>query len=257
MKFHIGTSGWRYKHWEDGVFYPPSVINKLTYLSEHLNAVEINSSFYRIPKPDTVAEWAKQVPSKFKIVMKVPRSVSHHRWLKLDSIPPVRNGRDILAYFIEGVLRIPEANRGPVLLQIPERMHLVLERLESILDIFLNVGITVAFEPRHKTWNCMEVNKLLSTHNSALVYSDWSSYQTPLIQTANWLYFRRHGPNPKQMYTGNYSVKMLSTDVELMTAFSRKCRESYVFFNNDGQGFAPKNAMTMMSLIKKQFPRSL
>jgi uncharacterized protein YecE (DUF72 family) len=257
LKFYVGTSGWQYKHWDNGVFYPPAVTDKLGFYTKQFNAVEVNASFYSTPKPGVVAKWGASVPDRFKLVMKAPRSVSHRRWLKLESEPPVRNGRDLLEYFLEGVLTIPEDKRGPVLLQIQDKMKVDVDRLENVLDVFSHHGVRVAFEMRHPSWLADEVFKVLTRHNAALVAGDWATFTTPLVITGDWLYIRRHGPDPGAMYAGSYSDEQLRKDLDALASHARRCKEAYVFFNNDIGGWAPKNAATLQAMIQEMFPESV
>jgi uncharacterized protein YecE (DUF72 family) len=152
MRIQVGTSGYLYKHWNNGVFYPRGVKDRLAHAMARMTAMEINSSFYRIPPPDTVAAWADSVPDGRSLVLKAPQSVSHRRRLKLHSEGGVRQGADLLAYFIEGVLRIAPDKRGPVLLQLPGQMQIDLARLEPVLALFAAHGVKLALEIRHASW---------------------------------------------------------------------------------------------------------
>lgn len=247
MKFFIGTSGYQYKHWNNGAFYPAGVTDHLSYIYQHLNCVEINSSHYSIPKPETVANWASKVPDGSKLVLKTPRSVSHRRRLALESDNlDVKPGIDLMEYFLEGVNVIPEGKRGPVLVQVSDRMMCDLGRLEDVLSLVRYHGCRVAFEARHESWFKKPTFDLLEKYNSALVAHDWSKYKCPIVTTADFLYMRKHGP--KDMYTGDYTDEMLDADIRNLRL--QECKEAYVFFNNDGNACAPKNAIRMLQLVE-------
>ena len=177
MRTYIGTSGYQYKHWNNGVFYPRGVRDRLAYALERMTAVEINSSFYRIPPPETVAAWASVIPEGRKMVLKAPQSVTHRRRLKLHSEGGVRQGADLLAYFIGGALQIPPDQRGPVLLQLPGQMHIDLARLEPVLALLAGHGLRAALEIRHASWFVGATLSLLERYGAALVASDWPEFQ--------------------------------------------------------------------------------
>jgi uncharacterized protein YecE (DUF72 family) len=233
MRIQIGTSGYLYKHWNNGVFYPRGVKDRLAYAMARMTAMEINSSFYRIPPPDTVTAWADSVPDGRSLVLKAPQSVSHRRRLKLHSEGGVRQGADLLAYFIEGVLRIAPDKRGPALLQLPGQMQIDLARLEPVLDLFAAHRVQLALEIRHASWFVGTTLALLE------------KYGAPLVATCDFLYIRRHGPGA--LYASSYDDAALEADLALLR--SQPADMAYVFFNNDIHGYAPWNAMRMLELL--------
>jgi uncharacterized protein YecE (DUF72 family) len=247
MKIYVGTSGFQYTHWNNDVFYPPHTADRLTYAFSKMNVIEINSTFYNIAKPDTVAAWAAAIPDGAKMVLKAPQSVSHRRRLKLHSDPKIKQGVDLLHYFIDGYLRIPTDKRGPALLQLPGKMEINLQRLEPVLQLFTERSIKVALEIRHASWCTQATFDLLAQYNAALVASDWHEFATPLISTADFIYLRRHGPS--SMYSSLYEEKVIRDNIALLR--SQSVQEAYVLFNNDVHGYAPKNAMQMLRLITK------
>ncbi|MEC4723797.1 DUF72 domain-containing protein [Noviherbaspirillum sp. CPCC 100848] len=256
MQIYIGTSGFQYKHWNNGVFYPRGIKDRLRYALSRMTAIEINSSFYRIPPPDTVETWARNLPAGVRMVLKAPQSVTHRRRLKLESEGNVRQGRDLLNYFIDGVLRIPQANRGPALLQLPESMAPDLTRLEQVLQLFSRRGLQVALEVRHAAWCNVDTLALLEYYQATLVASDWPEFHTPLLPTSQFIYLRRHGPGA--LYASGYDDKALRADIDSIWRLAganqaSTCHQidtAYVFFNNDIHGHAPRDAMRMMELLE-------
>lgn len=248
MQIYIGTSGYQYAHWNNGVFYPHGVKDRLAYALQKMTALEINSTFYRIPPPETVAGWAAKLAGTRKMVLKAPQSVSHRRRLKLHSDASIRQGVDLLHYFSEGMLRIPAQNRGPVLLQLPGQMAMDLERLEPVLQLFAARGLQVALEVRHASWTAPPALRLLEKYNAALVASDWQECSTPLIVTADFIYLRRHGP--REQYASEYDDDALLADLALLQR--QAVPTAYVFFNNDVHGYAPQNTMRMIELLALQ-----
>lgn len=245
MRMYIGTSGFQYAHWNNGVFYPRGVKDRLAFALERMNAIEINSTFYSIAKPETVSAWAAGIPPGAKLVLKAPQSVSHRRRLKLQSDPGIKQGADLLNYFIDGYLMIPDEHRGPALLQLPGHMEINLPRLEPVLRLFAERNLKVALEVRHASWFDKATFDLLERYGAALVASDWDEFRTPLVVTADFLYVRRHGPTSR--YASSYDDDALRADVAML--LRQPAREAYVFFNNDIHGYAPRNAMRMIELI--------
>jgi uncharacterized protein YecE (DUF72 family) len=194
MKIYVGTSGFQYPHWNQGAFYPPPTKDRLAYVLSRMNVLEINSTFYNIACPETVASWDERIPEGSKMILKAPQSVSHRRRLKLQSDPKVKQGAHLLHYFIDGYLHIPEAKRGPVLLQLPNRMEIDLQRLEPVLRVFSERSLKVALEVRHASWFDPKTFHLLEKCNAAMVSSDWIEFAAPLVTTADFCYLRRHGP---------------------------------------------------------------
>jgi uncharacterized protein YecE (DUF72 family) len=248
MHIYIGTSGYQYAHWNNGVFYPRGVKDRLSYALQKMTAVEINSTFYRIPPPENVASWAAKLLGTRKMVLKAPQSVSHRRRLKLHSDASIRQGIDLLNYFSEGALRIPAENRGPVLLQLPGQMEMDLSRLEPVLQLFAAHELQVALEVRHASWFDPTSLRLLEKYNAALVASDWQECRTPLIVTADFVYVRRHGP--REQYASEYDDEALLADLALLQR--QTVPNAYVFFNNDVHAYAPHNAMRMIELLALQ-----
>lgn len=253
---YVGTSGYIYRHWNNGVFYPPGIKDRLSYITARLNTLEINSSFYNIPKPETVKSWGAALPQDFPLVLKAPRSVTHNRRLRLrgngiyrtesqPQEPAPRQGVDLLDYFIEGVLRLAPTQRGPVLVQLPGSMPQDLIALRKVLSLFSAYGIRVALEVRHASWYQLNTFELLEKYNAAMVSADWSSFKSHLVVTADFLYVRRHGPH--RMYSGLYSDEQLMNDLQALYPWTRSS-DVFVFYNNDDQGFAPRNAMRLLEM---------
>lgn len=245
---YIGTSGFQYQHWNNGVFYPQHTPDLLRFYNTRFNSVEINATFYNTPPPDTIARWGETLSEASKLVLKAPRSVTHTRRLKLFSLWAT-NGIDLLEYFLEGCSRVKKHKLGPVLLQIHPKMRKNIDRLEDVLDVFAERGIRVAFEVREKSWLCDETYKTLQKFNSTLVASDWKDCEIDpfdVVDINNFVYIRRHGPHK---YSGDYSNDDLSRDACAVRKFTFAGKETYVFFNNDGGGAAPRNALQLIDLV--------
>ena len=150
-KVFIGTSGWSYLHWWNGVFYPDEVRQNrwLEYYAEYFDTVEINSTFYRIPKEKTVENWRKRVPKEFTFAVKASRIITHLK--KLQGIEEIsRNFFDICSGFKEKL--------GPILFQMPPSLKINKDGLPNLLNILkpdtLSESLRIVFEFRSKTWFC-------------------------------------------------------------------------------------------------------
>lgn len=246
----IGCSGYSYHHWQDGRWYPEGTKDLLQYYANHFNALEINSSFYNIPKPDSVGSWGAKLHAGSKLVLKAPKSFTHSRQLKLHSDnPDVRDGEDLMRYFIEGIQKIDASKRGPVLVQLAERSSInLLERVAPLAELLKQNNLRLALEVRNKSWLDARVYAELRKHNAVLVASDRFTETEP-TDTADFVYIRRHGPKTSGKYWGSYSEQELKNDAALIRRISESGKEVYIFFNNDGRAHAPHNAQDLMHLL--------
>jgi len=184
MQIRVGTSGYSYKEWK-GSFYPEDLksADMLRYYAERFTSVEINNTFYRMPKATMLEGWASQVPSHFLFVLKASQQITHRKRLK-DAGEPV-------AYLLETAATLGE-RLGPVLFQLPPNFKKDLPRLEGFLDL-LPGGRPFAFEFRHETWAHDEVRAALRARNCALVCADTEDSGedgAPIVSTADWGYLR-------------------------------------------------------------------
>ena len=230
---HVGCSGWVYPHWRER-FYPKGVAQRrwLAYYAEHFDTVEINSTFYRLASPAAVQSWLEQSPDGFCFAVKMSRYVTHIKRLTM-----VEQGTE---RFYEALDGLKDTDRfGPVLWQFPPNFQRDDERLADSLPK-LPPG-RHAFEFRHESWFANEVYSQLREHGVALVIGDESSrwVKTPHVRTADWAYIRfHHGSRGRH---GNYSDAEIATWARRLAQW-RRDTELYVYFNNDWQGFAIRNA---------------
>jgi uncharacterized protein YecE (DUF72 family) len=230
---HVGCSGWVYPHWRE-LFYPKDVPQRawLSYYAEHFDTVEINNTFYRLPKPTAVEGWAENSPPGFEFAIKVSRYMTHIKRLTM-----VERG---MKRFYEPLGAFTGTEKlGPLLWQFPPNFHRDLERLADSMAQ-LPPG-RHAFEFRHDSWFTDEVYELLGRHGVALVIGDEASrwVSTPHVRTADWTYLRfHHGKRGRQ---GNYSESEIDTWARRIAQWRRET-EVYAYFNNDWQGFAIRNA---------------
>ena len=235
----IGTSGWHYRHWR-GPFYPKDLpaSRMLDFYVERFGTVEINNSFYRLPKPETVAEWRKSTPKDFTFAVKASRFITHNKKLK-DPEEPI----DRLFASIGQLKR----KLGPILFQLPPTWKLNLARLEQFLRA-LPKRRRYAFEFRNETWNVRPVYDLLTRFNAAYCIYHLAGFQSPLELTTDFAYVRLHGPGGK--YQGSYDDAALREWARRLATWRERLKAVYVYFDNDQSGYAVKNALRLTEILR-------
>jgi len=182
MNLYIGTSGFAYKEWK-GTFYPEDLPEKqmLRFYGEHFRAVEINNTFYRMPKAPVLEAWAAEVPADFRFVLKASRRITHLQRLK--------DAGDSLRYLFEVAGALNE-RLGPLLFQLPPYFKKDLLRLREFLGL-LPWHARAAFEFRHSSWFDEETFNLLREHQVALCVAETEDgIETPFVSTTDWGYLR-------------------------------------------------------------------
>jgi uncharacterized protein YecE (DUF72 family) len=228
----IGCSGWQYADWR-GRLYPKGLgqARWLQRYAEVFDTVEVNSTFYRLAKPEAVARWIEQTPPDFIFTIKASRYLTH--------IKRLRNLEQGLARFYESIDPLARSPKmGPVLWQLPESFHRDDELLAGALAA-LPEG-RHCFEFRHESWFTGDVYDLLRRHGVALVIGDHP--QRPFQShemTADFTFIRFH--HGKRGRRGNYSRTELDEWAGRIAGWSRR-REVFAYFNNDWRGFAVDNA---------------
>jgi uncharacterized protein YecE (DUF72 family) len=241
-RLRIGCSGWNYAHWRNGVFYPPRLPPKkwLAYYAEHFDTVEINMTFYRLPKVEAVRRWVEESPPGFLFAVKVSRYITHVKRLK-----DVRAGLDVFLERIEPLRDSPKL--GPLLWQLPPTFRRDDDRLAEALTA-LPPG-RHCFEFRHPSWFVDEVYDLLRDHGAALVIGDRPEVHAfqSLELTADWTFVRFHGGT--RGLRGNYSEGELREWAQRLAGWSEAGIDVHAYFNNDWEGFAIRNALRMQQLL--------
>jgi uncharacterized protein YecE (DUF72 family) len=232
----IGCSGWNYQSWRGGEFYPKGLPASrwLEHYSRVFDTVEVNSTFYRLAKPNAVAHWLEQTPEDFVFALKASRYLTHMKRLR-DMDQAVKR------YYasIEPLVGSPKL--GPIVWQLPGNFHRDDERLRHALDN-LPPG-RHCFEFRHPSWFVDDVYELLRAHGVALVIGDRKGldFQTHEM-TADWTLVRfHHGHRGRR---GNYSKSELEEWAQRFEQW-RESVEVFAYFNNDWEVFAPRNARWM------------
>lgn len=217
MQLHVGTSGWSYKEWK-GSFYPADIAadDMLRFYGTRLSTVEINNSFYRIPKEKVLLEWADQVAPDFRFVLKASRRITH--------INRLANEDGSLEYFMRTV-NVLGPRLGPTLFQCPPSLTMDMARLRGFLALVPRTW-RAAVEFRHASWFTDEVADALREHDIALVAVDEDESEgpgSPLMPTSTWGYLR--------LRRAEYSDEMLRDWLERIRAQS--WTEAFAFLKHD------------------------
>ena len=234
---HIGTSGWSYMHWKEN-FYPEDLSSKkwLSFYSENFTTVEINNTFYRVPRETTVKNWVKTVPSDFLFSVKASRYITHQKRL--------HDCKESLEYFFS-VIKHFQGKLGPILFQLPPSFKMNKERLIDFITL-LEPKMQIVFEFRHESWFVEEIYDLLRENNIALCITDLGGHQSPEVLTADFTYLRLHGP--KKAYQGTYGKKGID-DWRRKIVRWKKTASVYCYFDNDEKGFAIQDAKSLQDSL--------
>jgi uncharacterized protein YecE (DUF72 family) len=231
----IGCSGWNYAHWRERV-YPRSLPQRrwLAHYATLFDTVEINNTFYRLPRRSAVAGWVEETPAGFVFAVKASRYLTH-----VKRLTDMERG---LARFSERIAPLAEASKmGPILWQLPPNFRRDDERLARALERLPAGRHCVEF--RHESWFVPETYELLRRHDVALVVGDHPerSWQTHEL-TADWTFIRFH--YGRRGRHGNYSERELDEWAERIVCWRRRA-EVFAYFNNDWQGFAVANGLAL------------
>jgi uncharacterized protein YecE (DUF72 family) len=238
---HVGCSGWQYQSWRNGAFYPPKLPQRrwLEHYAGRFDTVEVNSTFYRLAKPEAVARWVSETPPGFQLTVKASRYLTHIRRLQ-DMTDGIKN-------FYEAIAPLVESDKlGPVLWQLPGNFKRDEDRLADALAHFPDGRH--CFEFRHESWFTRDVYDILRAYGAALVYGDHPERPwQPLELTTDWTFVRFHYGHRGRR--GNYSETELREWADRLRDV-RQQAEIYAYFNNDWEAFAPRNAQRLRSLLE-------
>jgi uncharacterized protein YecE (DUF72 family) len=238
-RIHIGTSGWHYKHWI-GTYYPTGTkdAEQMGYYLQDFDTVELNNSFYKLPEKKTFETWRKSVPAEFVFAVKASRFITHNKKLK--------DPETTIARFFDQVKGLKK-KLGPVLFQLPPAWKVNEERLAQFLAS-LPPKMRYVFEFRNSTWYTEGVYALLRKFNCAFCIYELDHHQSPMIETADFIYVRLHGPGAK--YQGSYSKAALKE-------WAKQCRQwaqtkdVFIYFDNDQKGYAAFNALELLKYTQR------
>jgi uncharacterized protein YecE (DUF72 family) len=234
---HVGCSGWNYASWKETVYGGAPASSWLRLYAQAFDTVEVNSTFYRLPTTKAVRAWAETTPDGFSFAVKASRYLTHVKRLR-DLEPGVVRLYELLDPLVQS------GKLGPVLWQLPATFVRDDERLAAALEA-LPPG-RHAFELRHASWYVDEVYALLRRHGVALVIADHPARPLPAPpSTASWDYVRLHFGHRGR--NGNYSRSEI---LDWGARIESSKRETWVYFNNDWEAFAPANARELRRLLE-------
>jgi uncharacterized protein YecE (DUF72 family) len=222
MKLHAGTSGFAFKEWK-GSFYPQDLKDDgmLGFYSSKFPTVEINNTFYRLPKEDVLQSWAAQVPEPFTFAIKASQRITHFARLKPESASAVE-------FLLKNTASL--AHRlGPILFQLPPNLKKDTDRLRAFIDT-LPADRRYTIEFRHESWFEDDVFDALRARDIPMCVTEQPDFASPVVSTATWGYTRLH---------------RLDYDDAMLADWARKISaqpwgEAFVFFKHDeGVGSGP------------------
>ncbi len=242
---YIGTSGWSYKHWK-GLFYPPKLkaTDYLAFYAQQFSIAEINTSFYHLPKLETVINWTTKVPEDFKFCAKMSRYVTHMKKLHQPEEP--------LERFFE-IFQPMHARMGPVLIQLPPFLKFNYEVANHFYQVLHTAYKQYEFvmEVRHPSWLQNDSLTLMTKYDIGLVIAQ-SGYTFPYSEmiTAKNIYIRFHGP--KELYASSYSTDMMESFADKFIGWQKEGHVIWAFFNNDIHGYAVEDAKRLLQLMENK-----
>jgi uncharacterized protein YecE (DUF72 family) len=240
---HIGTSGWSYKHWR-GIFYPNNMkpTDYLAHYAKHFSVSELNGSFYKLPKVETVQKWMDMVPEHFLFCPKMSRFLSHMKKLH-DPEEPMQRFFGIFGSF--------EKNLGPVLVQLPDNVKFNESVVRHFYELLLNdySNFRFAMEVRDESWFSDESISLMKAFKIILVMAQSGIYPYHEALTAKDIFFRFHGPD--SLYSSSYPDEALAEYAHKFTEWARQGHNVWAFFNNDVHGHALTNGAKLQQYVSE------
>ncbi|MEO5590355.1 MAG: DUF72 domain-containing protein [Gemmatimonadaceae bacterium] len=222
MKLLAGTSGYSFKEWK-GTFYPADIKADamLGVYASKFPTIEINNTFYRLPKEHVLLEWASQVPDNFIFAIKASQRITHHTRLKPES-------ESMIEFLLKNTAVLAE-RMGPILFQLPPNLKKDLPRLQNFIG-YLPADRRFTFEFRHESWWEEDVFTTLRDRDIAMCISESADIKCPVVATASWGYLRLHRLD--------YDAAALSEWANTVAA--QKWDDVYVYLKHDeGEGSGP------------------
>lgn len=232
MKIIAGTSGYAFKEWK-GSFYPSDMKSDgmLGFYASRFPTVEINNTFYRMPRENVLADWASSVPDGFAFAIKASQRITHHARLKPESA-------ELVGFLMKSTAILGD-HLGPVLFQLPPNMKKDTDRLRVFLDL-LPTDRRFVVEFRHASWFEDEVFEALRERNVAMCVGEQEEFKCPVVSTASWGYLRLH--------RFDYDESMLREWAQCVAA--QPWTDAYVYFKHDeGSGSGPPAVDAFVSAI--------
>ncbi|MEJ2167618.1 MAG: DUF72 domain-containing protein [Deltaproteobacteria bacterium] len=236
---YVGTSGWHYRHWS-GPFYPEDLpaADKLEFYAGFFRTVEINNSFYQLPKEETLARWHDITQADFIFSLKASRYITHMKKLK--------DGDKTFQPLAETV-KVLEPKLGPILFQLPPNWGFNPERLEAFLKA-LPPDYRYVFEFRHPGWFTGPTYEILQRFGAAFCIYELAGLVSPKKITAEFVYVRLHGPG--KAYQGQYDTRILAGWAGAFSTWAGQGKDIFCYFDNDQLGYAVQDALKLQHMIR-------
>jgi uncharacterized protein YecE (DUF72 family) len=237
VKLLAGTSGYAFKEWK-GNFYPADLKDDgmLGYYASKFPAVEINNTFYRLPKEKVLLDWAAQVPKTFTFALKASQRITHHARLKEQSA-------DLVDFLLKNIAALG-TRLGPILFQLPPNLKKDVNRFRGFLGL-LPEGRRYVFEFRHESWFDDEIYQAMRERDIAMCISEQDEFKCPVVCTASWGYLRLHRLDYDEAALVEWAKRVKS----------QSWNEAYVFFKHDeGAGSGPPAVATFVTACGSQTP---
>ncbi|MCW4005412.1 MAG: DUF72 domain-containing protein [Candidatus Bathyarchaeota archaeon] len=246
-KVHVGTMGWSYSFWK-GTFYPDKLPSKefLAYYAKHFDSVEVDSTFYRIPRASTVLDWKQQTPDGFMFSLKFPKKITHEKLLK-----GCQEETQVFLERAEGL----EEKRGALLIQLPPMFR---QQHFSQLSDFLNAlpkTCRYAIEIRNKSLLTSEVYKILHDNNIALAWVDAAKMPLTKEETSDFAYVRWEGD--RKAVTGSLSKVEVDKTVQIgqwahkLQAAAKEKTVVFGYFSKYYSGYPPADAQELLKQLNR------
>ena len=231
MRVAVGTSGFSYKEWK-GSFYPEDLpaSDMLRFYAANFRSVEINNTFYRMPRAQMLAQWAEQVPDGFTFSLKASQQITHRRRLK-DAAEPVD-------YFLKTATTLGD-RLGPILFQLPPNLKSDLPRLTDFLAL-LPAACRSAFEFRHASWFEDAVFEALRERGAALCVAEDEELATPFVATTGWGYLRLRRQDYGSEQLADWASRIRGTPWS----------DAWIFFKHEEEGRGPELARQLAKTLE-------
>lgn len=234
-RVYIGTSGWQYDSWREPFYHGETP--RLEAYRKSFDSVEVNGTFYGLPKRESVEAWKAAAGEGFIFSVKASRYITHMKKLK-DPEGPLDRFFGAVDFFGQSL--------GPILFQLPPKWRRNQDRLGSFLDA-LPSGRRYVFEFRDPDWYHPEVYSLLESAGAAFCLFHLAGHSPPREVTTDFVYIRLHGS--EEAYRGSYSIEELSGWAGAVSSWSRAGLDVYVYFDNDQQAAAPRDALRLKEML--------
>jgi uncharacterized protein YecE (DUF72 family) len=236
----IGTCGWSYSHWQPEL-YPPGLLagDRLSRYAAAFATAELNSSFYRWPRPAAFRGWRRKLPEGFRLSVKAPRGLTHGRRLYAPEAWIQRIG--VGWHELGNKRAVLLVQLAPSHVRDDDRLAYFLQRVPGWMRL--------SVEFRHPSWHCEEVFALLEAHRAAYCVMSGAHLPCILRATTGFAYVRLHGPDHHHLYAGSYSDTDLRWWADRIREWDAAGKDVFVYFNNDGNANAVRNARSLRALL--------